>query len=150
MPRRSTVVLMASIAVALLGCNAAQAHDLRGKVKIPPDAVIVEAAFSDDTPAGEALVTITDAQRTVIAKGRTDDRGICSLPPLPPGSYTAVVESIGHRDAIDFQVSAGSEDLEFTNPRLNAALGLGIGVAILLAGSGGYWLARRRAPANKK
>ena len=136
---RSLVVLIAMLSVA---AGSAAAHDLRGVVKLPPDGVVVEAAFSDGTAARNAHITITNDRNVVVAAGDTDDRGRCTFPKLEPGSYTAVVESIGHRDEIAFEVSKSSSLLEFANPRLNATLGAGIGVAVLLAATGLYWLVR--------
>jgi hypothetical protein len=135
---RCFVLGIAAMIVAAGTANVAGAHDLRGTIRVPPDAVVVEARFSDDTPAPGAMVSIRNGADEEVASGKTDQFGMCRLSPLPPGVYRAVIESIGHRDAITFEVADSSMGLTFANPRLNATLGLGLGVGILLAVSLGY------------
>ena len=77
-----------------------RAHDLQATVKLLPDAVVVEAGFDGDTPAEEAACDLTDAAGSEVARGKTDERGVCRLPVLGPGNYVAIVESIGHRDEV--------------------------------------------------
>ncbi len=144
MSSRFLVLAITAVGVIGLGSNRASAHDLQGRVKLPPDAVIVEAWFSDDTPAQGASVTITDAGGNEVASSKTDDTGVCRLPKLSAGKYTAIVELIGHRDTIDFEVAESSTMLEFSNWRLNKTLGFTAGVVGLLATSCAFWLIRRR------
>jgi nickel transport protein len=142
MHNRHLILAAVAVAVAVLAPSRASAHDLQAVVKLLPDVVRVEAGFDDDTPAEGAKVTITDAAGNVVAEGKTDDRGVCDLPKLAPGKYTAKVESIGHADTVDFEVS--DEGGEFAGWRLNKSVGVGIGAGGLLGASAGFWLLRRR------
>jgi hypothetical protein len=144
MSSRFLVLAIAAVGVAGLGSNRASAHDLQGRVKLPSDAVIVEAWFSDDTPAQGAKVTIADASGKEVAFGKTDDTGVCRLPKLGAGKYTATVDLIGHRDAIEFEVAESSSGLEFYNWRLNKTLGLTAGVVGFLSATCAFWFFRRR------
>src|SRR5205823_875089 len=60
--------------------------------------VIVEAFFSDNTPARDAAVTVRDPAGAEIAAGRTDDTGEWSFPRPPAGKFTVTVDAgAGHR-----------------------------------------------------
>jgi len=109
----------------------------------------VEAGFDDDTPAQGARVVILDAAGSEAARGTTDEKGVCRLPKLPAGKYTATVESLGHRDEVPFDVLApGFLDapVEYIRARPNKTLGVVIGVGALLAVSFAFWLLRLRTP----
>jgi hypothetical protein len=147
MPR---LLVLATFAGLVLLPGRAAAHDLRAVVKLPPDAVVVEAGFDDDTPAEGAKVTVTDAAGNEVAAGKTDETGVCKLPQLAPGKYTAVVESLGHRDTIAFEVSGGSVFEEYRGWRPNQTLGLAAGVGGLLAASAGFWWFRRKSCCREK
>jgi hypothetical protein len=144
MTLRVFVVLMAAFGVAAGSPKQAHAHDLRGIVKLPGDAVIVQASFSDETPAQDANVRITDASGAEVAAGKTDETGVCRFGKLAPGKYTAVIESIGHRDAIDFEVSGSSDLLEFSNWRLDQKLGVSLGLVGVLGATALFWVVRRK------
>lgn len=150
MPRR--FLLSAIIAVAAVGLSQsrASAHDLQARVTLHPHAINVEAWFSDDTPAQEAKVTIIDAGKNTVLSGQTDDTGVCKLPELGTGKYTAIVELIGHRDTVEFEIAETASEAEFTNGRLNKTLGLCVGLGGLLAVSCAFWFARRRKPGTPK
>jgi hypothetical protein len=137
------VLAMAAVAVTGLGPSRASAHGLQARVTLPPDAVVVAAWFTDDTPAQNAQVVIVDAAGNEVATGQTDERGFCTLPKLPGGSYTAIVELIGHRDEVPFIVAATGDGVEFSNWHLNKTVGLTGGVIGLLLASSAYWLLRR-------
>ena len=109
MSNRLLVVLVAATIVGLP--ERSEAHDLKATVRVLPEAVVVEAGFDDDTPAEGARVVVLDASGTEAAIGKTDDRGVCRLPMLKVGKYTATVESAGHRDEVPFEVF-GPEFLE--------------------------------------
>jgi hypothetical protein len=141
---RFLVLLAASLFVAIAPSRAV-AHDLHAKVKLPGDAVVVEAGFDDDTPAEGARVVITGSNGAEVVSGKTDETGVCRLPKLAPGKYTATVESLGHRDVVEFEVAESGGFFEFSNWRLDKRLGLAIGVSGLLLISFLYWLIRRPA-----
>lgn len=124
-------------------------HDLVLVVKLPPDApaeVVLEAGFDDDTPAEDARAWVARADGSVVAEGRTDTRGVCRLPRPGPGRYTAFVEAVGHRDAVDFEIVAVASDgaTTFVGRRLDKTLGLAVGIGGLLGASLGYAWWRRR------
>lgn len=127
----------------MLSPGRACAHDLRVVVKLLPEVVRVEAGYDDDTPAEGAKVTISNAAGVVVAEGKTDDRGVCDLPKLGAGQYTAKVESMGHADTVAFEVS-GDVGGEFAGYRMSKPLAIGIGVGGLLAVSAGFWWLLRR------
>src|SRR5947208_1959271 len=142
--RTRSLVLLAAAAVALLSPARAGAHDLQLVVMLPPEApteLVVEAGYDDGTPAQGAKVVVTAADGTVAAEGKTDEKGVCKLVRPGPGKYTATVESIGHRDRIEFEVGRGDY---FSGWRLDKTLGLTLGVGGLLGASVGFWWLRRR------
>jgi len=138
------LVLAAAVGIVVGAPQRAAAHDLQAKVKLLPNAVMVEAGFVDDTPAEGAHVVILDAGGAEQARGETDERGILRLAMLPPGHYRAVVESIGHRDEVEFDVANPEGEVEFANWRLDKRLGVAIGVGGLLALSAAFWWLRYR------
>jgi hypothetical protein len=149
--RNRFLVLVAAVGVAMLAPGRALAHDLHAKVKLLPDAVVVEAGFDDDTPAEGAAVEITDAAGATVATGKTDEKGVCRLAKLGPGKYKAAVKSIGHADEVEFHVEAAATPLgapiEYVRERPNRAIGLAVGIGGLLAVSVAYWWLRRRKAA---
>ncbi len=149
MNTRFLVVVAVAVAVAGLSPGQAGAHDLQLIVKLPPDAadtLLVEAGFDDATPAEEARVTITAADGTVVAEGKTDEKGVWKTARPAPGKYTAKVEAYGHADRVAFEV-ADSGYFEFSGWRLNKTLGVALGVGGLLALSAGFWWFRLRKAA---
>jgi hypothetical protein len=142
--KRFIFFAIAAVGVAFLGPNWALAHDLQGRISLHPDAIIVDAWFTDDTPAQEATVSIVDARGNEVLAGKTDDKGVCRLRTLGTGKYKAVIELIGHRESIEFEIADTSSALEFTNWRLNKTLGLAIGITVLLSATCAFWLMRRR------
>jgi hypothetical protein len=144
MPNRFFVLAIAATIVAGFDVNQASAHDLRGRITLLPESIKVEAWFSDDTPAEGAQVSIKDDKGAEVARGKTDETGICLIPKLKPGAYEAEIDLIGHRDAIRFDVSDESNMLEFSGWRMNQTLGLTIGISLLLGVSSLFWLLRQR------
>jgi hypothetical protein len=145
---RNPLFVLVLAAVCVVGASErALAHDLRATVKLLPDAVVVEAGF-DDMPAEEAAILIVDSAGHEAAHGKTDEKGVCRLPMLGPGKYRAIVESIGHRDEVAFEVAGPSDDFEFSNWRLNKRLGLAIGLGSLLALTAAFWWFRLRQSAT--
>src|SRR5262245_50742102 len=144
MHTRLLVLVAATLAVALSPGQAA-AHALTLVVKFPPDSpdVTVETGFDDDTPAEGAKVVVTAADGSVVAEGKTNEKGVYKFAKPKPGRYTATVESIGHRDSVEFEVAGTAE--EYRGWRLDPVLGLAIGVVGLLGGSVGYWWLRRKS-----
>lgn len=141
---RPLVLLIAAASVAGFTPNRAFAHDLHGMVKLTRDGLVIEASFSDETPAVGAQVLITDAAGNQVEAGRTDETGVCRLAMPRPGKYTAKIELIGHADAIAFEVAESLGMPEFANWRMNKTVGIAAGLGGLLSASGLYWLLRQR------
>jgi hypothetical protein len=100
------IVLLTAVAlVAPLGAPEAAAHALGAECRIYGGRVVLEAYFSDDTPAPNAKVTVRDASGNTVATGVTDQDGRYSFPPPNPGSYTVVVDAgAGHEVKLSLNV----------------------------------------------
>jgi hypothetical protein len=139
MPSRFPVLALVAIIATCFGANRASAHDLRGRVTLLPDSIKVEAWFSDDTPAEGAQVTI--AFNKSLLSGKTDERGVCYLRRLEPGHYEAVIDLIGHRETISFEVASTSGNYaSFSNWRMNQTLAVAIGIGGPVGVSVIFWL----------
>jgi hypothetical protein len=78
----------------LLGTSPAFAHKLYVEAKPSGDQVRCEVFYEDDTPAQEAKVIVLNGE-TVVAEGRTDEKGVWTCN-LPPGRYQVKAETLGH------------------------------------------------------
>ncbi len=137
------LVTLATAGVPLVP-TAARAHDLRAVVTVA-DAIRVEAFFDDELPAESAEVQVTDAAGTVVATGKTDERGVWVFPRPAPGAYTLAVKSIGHGTTVAFTVDGAPEaPVAFTGQRMNKTVALVSGVSLLLGISAVSWFRRRR------
>jgi hypothetical protein len=142
-----------SVGVALAVAAPVRAHALSAEARIRGHEVVVEAYFSDNTPARGARVTVHDVADKLIADGHTDDNGSFRFPTPPPGTYQVVVDAgSGHRKrlsitvpneaASDAIISTGPSREEFTRfPFGGVAAGLTI-IGLLALG----WRAWRRRP----
>jgi hypothetical protein len=144
-PFRLLVLATAAAGGVLLAPAVASAHDLRARVTLAA-AVKLEAFFDDDTPAELADVRVTDAGGAEVLAGKTDDRGVWTFPRPNPGRYTATVKSAGHVAKVEFPVEGDPEapPAVYAPWRMNKALGLAIGLVLLLGLSAASWLIRRR------
>ena len=84
----------AALAV-LIGASPLYAHRLLVDPKVEGDQLRVEVYYDDDTPAQDAKVTVRRGD-TLIAEGRTDEKGVWTCPKPAPGSYAIRAESTGH------------------------------------------------------
>lgn len=142
---RFLVLATLSTVGVLFTAASASAHDLRAKVTVA-DAVKVEAYFDDLIPAQSAEVTVVDAEGAAVLTGKTDDRGVWTFPLPKPGTYSLAVESAGHIAKVKFNVD-GEPDapaVVYTGWRLNKAVGLTIGLVLLLGISAVSWFIRHR------
>lgn len=123
----------------LLPVAAARAHDLGAEARLVAGHVLIEAYFDDDTPARDAKVTVTNADKQQIADGRTDSAGRWSFPAPGPGRYTATIDAgDGHKTIVAVTIPAqrdttaivsdGPPRSEFTKPRW---IGLGVGMLLI-------------------
>jgi nickel transport protein len=134
MIRRALLALL----LALLGAAVAEAHAIGAEARIVDGRVMIEAYFSDNTPARNAQVTIRNGDQTV-AEGRTDDDGRCSFPAIAPGNYEVDVDAgVGHRTKIELVVPAGEAPVTSSGPSREEftrtpwlRIGLGIVVIVL-------------------
>lgn len=73
-------------------------HAVDVQCKVQGEHLVIEAYYDDDTPAQEAKVEVVDAAGTVVASGRTDDKGVLRLARPGHGTYTVRVDAgAGHR-----------------------------------------------------
>jgi Carboxypeptidase regulatory-like domain len=81
-----------------LAPSIAGAHSPSAAYKQVGERVFIEAFFSDNTPIQDAHVQVLDQTKKVVASGKTDAKGNCSLPAPNPGKYRLVVDAgAGHR-----------------------------------------------------
>lgn len=139
------VVVLAAAAAP----QSAAAHDLKADVNPALDPIRVEAGYDDDTPADGARVSVLDAQGSTIAAGQCDERGVWQFAKPGPGRYRIVVEQAGHRDEVILDVPEAAVPLASGRWRLDKNLGLALGLAILLGGTGLFMLVRRRRVAGR-
>ena len=137
-------LVLASAALVVLGGSDASAHDLHATVRVEEEKITVEGGYDDETPAGEARVTVKDAAGGTTTTGVLDERGLWSFPKPAPGDYIAVVEIAGHRDRVKFNVpgptaesasTTAPEVATYSNWRLDKRLGLAIGLLAILGGT---------------
>lgn len=162
------VIRCIPLLIGLVACLPATAfaHKLHAEWKQVNLRIEVEAFFSDDTPAQEARVEVLDAEKNVVAVGKTDEKGKCSLRAPQPGKYDLVVDAgAGHREQVAIRVvgtlpppeerqSSGSSPSRGELTRFPwEKLAIGCGIISLVGGA--WWLSRRAAssrsdPANAK
>jgi nickel transport protein len=74
------------------------AHAVGLSCKLLDNLVRVEAYFSDDTPAIEALIVVKNEQGAIVGQGRTDEKGVWSFDRPAAGRYEVSVDAgAGHR-----------------------------------------------------
>ena len=139
----------------------AEAHKLGADCKVNGNRVELEAYYPDDIPARDAQVRVEDSNHQLLAEGRTDTEGRWSFARPGAGTYRVIVDAgAGHRKEVKITLTANADTPSGT-ARSNAEpetasdgpgraaftaypwLRLGIGVAILAALGGGFWIARR-------
>jgi nickel transport protein len=149
-----------AIACSFLVATPAFAHKLIVDAAPKGDRLRVEAYYEDDTPADDAKVTVLQGD-TVVAEGKTDDRGVWSCPLPPPGTYQVKVLSVGHVGRTTVPVegpasgTADSGSDQVLNPEKRAEdtrtpwnrLGLGVGLILGLALA--WWLIRRKSHGHR-
>lgn len=97
--------------VVLTGLPAhAFAHKLIVDPRIKGERLHVEAFYEDETPAQQAKIIVLNGD-TVVAEGRTDEKGVWSCPKPFAGTYLVKAESLGH---------AAKETLVIAEPKSNA------------------------------
>lgn len=113
----------------------------------------VEAWFEGEIPAESARVTVSNSAGEVLHSGSTDERGVWSFPKPGPGQYRIVVESTGHREEARLRIPGQEPESVptiLTDSRLSQTLGLSIGLALILGGTGGFLLIRRINQSRRK
>ena len=80
----------------LVGASPAYAHRLLiDDPKVEGNQLRIEVYYDDDTPAQDAKVTVRLGD-TLVAEGRTDEKGVWTCPKPGPGTYEVRAESVGH------------------------------------------------------
>ncbi len=109
MKRHQSIAISFAGFVLLASGSTASAHALGAECTIQGERVVVEAFFSDNTSAQDAVVTIYNNGKRAIARGTTDADGRWSFPVPPAGRYDVVVEAgMGHRAEVSFIVNPDS------------------------------------------
>jgi hypothetical protein len=144
MVRASSQLWCVVVLAAAAAPQSAAAHDLKADVNPAVEPIRVEAGYDDGMPADGARVTVLDAHGSTIAAGSCDARGIWQFGKPGPGRYRIVVEQAGHRDEVILDVPEAAVPLAMSRWRLDKNLGLAIGLAILLGGTGTFVIFRRR------
>jgi len=128
----------------------ALAHRLHCDPKIVGDRLRVEVYYEDETPAQGAKVSVR-YDETLIAEGRTDEKGEWLCPRPAPGVYTVRVESLGHAAKRTIKIEPPSVDLPDEAQQDDRAEKTGtqwsklvVGLATI-AGLCGVWVLLRRA-----
>jgi nickel transport protein len=136
------------LGMVVFSCGRTDAHALGADCRIRDGRVLLEAYFSDDTPARHAKVEVKDVAGNVVAEGKTDDEGRWSFALPSAGTYQVAVDAgMGHRTTIalaisEEQLAAGRQ--EFTHiPWLR--VGLGLAVIAALAVMLHVWFRRSQA-----
>src|SRR5262245_51276252 len=94
-------------AILLPSSESVHVHALEAKWEIKNDKVVVEAWYSDETPAQEADVRVfLESDRTkALIDVKTDERGLCEFPRPEPGKYRMVVDAgAGHRKELAMDI----------------------------------------------
>jgi nickel transport protein len=147
---------LSAIVCSLSIATPAFAHKLIVDAAPNGDRLRVEAYYEDDTPADDAKVTVLQGE-TVVAEGKTDDKGVWSCPLPPPGTYQVKVLSVGHVGLKSVDV-VGPPSVT-SDPRFDQALNpeqraentktpwnrLGLGVGLILGLALAWWLIRRKS-----
>jgi hypothetical protein len=154
MPTGYTRLFVFSVLINLALTDPVLAHSLGAQCKHHEKRVDVEAYFDDDTPAGDARVSVRDSAKNTVVEGRTDAGGRWSFPTPAPGFYEVSVNAgAGHRVMVRLTIPGkagppppadGPSRPEFTSGKgLQTGLGLTAIGAFALA-----WLAARRRRSN--
>lgn len=153
-------VVTLALAIVLFAGGSAPAHALGVECKLKDGTVVLEAFYSDNTPARDAKVIVRDPHGKELATGHTDDAGRWTFPAPAPGKYEVTCDAgAGHRRPViitipspaalkpitptpeEIVVTGGPTREELTRfPWLRLVLGVAAigGLAVLL------WLATRR------
>lgn len=123
------------LAIAVLVASAAPAfaHKLHVDAHPEGDRVRVEAYHDDDTPAQEAKITVHNGD-TLVAEGRTDDKGVWWFDNPGPGSYLIKAVSVGHaaKTRLDIEAAPTTPPVQIDRSEATRTpwrrIGLGIGI----------------------
>ena len=103
--RSLRLICGAAGAALLLAAPPARAHALGAECKLVGQSVEVEAYYDDDTPAGNARVSVLDEKERPLVEGRTNAKGCWSFPRPGPGKYQVVVDAgSGHRTTVKITI----------------------------------------------
>ncbi|HVK13982.1 MAG TPA: hypothetical protein VM597_34890 [Gemmataceae bacterium] len=138
----------------LLAATPAFAHKLIVQAGPKGDRLRIEAYYEDDTPADDAKVALLQGE-TVVAEGKTDDKGVWLCPLPAAGTYEVKVLSVGHVGRTTVEIAGPPPATFEADPGVNTEkrvedtktkwdrLGLGVGLILGLAIA--WWLIRRKS-----
>jgi hypothetical protein len=154
-----TLELLAAVVLALTA-GPVLAHAVGLSCKLLEKTVHVEAYFSDDTPASDALIVVKNEREEIVTQGKTDDKGVWNFDRPAPGRYVVSVDAgAGHRAketltvpelagaarAVDDHPVDGPGREEFTRIPWGR---LAAGLAIIFVAAG-CWRMRRRITSSQ-
>ena len=149
-PRSAFVVAVAAVAVAL-GAAPARAHALRMTVERSDGTIVVAVRYDGaDHDGGAVTVTITNADREIVATGTVGPDGTWTAPAPKVGTYTVVAEDdFGHRDERRIEIPADpdapTDRWNGSGPLLSRPAGIAVGTGVIGALTAvGWWLAARK------
>ncbi len=144
MTPRSVLVVALAVAAVGFGASPARAHAMRMTVKLSDSQITVTTHFDGEThDGGDVTVTISNADREVMATGKIGADGTWSTPKPAVGHYTVVAQDdFGHRAERAIEIAADAAPKQWTanEAPVSSELGIAIGIgAIGIATLGGYW-----------
>jgi hypothetical protein len=141
-------LVLATVATAgvLLAPEFASAHDLRAKVTVADEVKVLAYFEEEDAPAQFAEVSVMNAEGVAVLTGKTDEYGVWTFALPKPAAYSLKVESAGHVATVPFLIEGepAAGPVVYTGWRMNKALGLTIGLVVLLGISAASWFLRHR------
>jgi hypothetical protein len=143
---RFLVLVIAATSGVLFAPAVASAHAMHARVEVRTDCIYVLTYFDEDLPAEFATVSVADASGTEFLTGKTDEHGEWTFAKPAPGEYKLTVRSVGHVARREFRVDRDPEaaPVVFTGWQMNRAIGISVGLGLLLGISAISWFIRRQ------
>lgn len=101
---RTHLVLV--LCVLISSASSAWAHKLKVECKLIDKQLFVEAFYADASPATNAKVAIWSGANDIVDSGKTNESGTWSTKVPEPGTYSVVVESVGHKTKTELTIQA--------------------------------------------
>ncbi len=132
-------------------CGLLHAHDLRVSVDFNAEQVFFKVYFNEfgeEEPVEEAKIKVYGSERTLLAEGTTDAKGLWQMPRPKLGTYWADIDGgEGHLIKNErFEIYDGSRPARTERHSAYPWTGAVLGLATLAVLSGAAWLYLRRRP----